>query len=676
MSPLSFSDSPLDPRYSSSPPPPSLRIAFPHGYTSDLAHSGGRRTSAGYSESLESRPHPVCVAQADEALLIQMNNVSYALLRCQVEHLMEEVQALEIRLAEKSKFCEDLISRIPQLLGMPPLPDAQLNAPDGRPQCHLCRPVLGLGMNYPTPPSRPPNVQFKYWTWNDYTSNPPPKEFSKLGQHSMDENRGQLFIEDKHGDVISGPVAKDIRDTLHSLVHSLIWCGQAASNQDNLMFEARVFIHVMLGRRFPFLLLCDGGMWKINVLIKQMYHGFAHTHIKPLTNSSNPPKDEEVELPLQDSILDMTGMLKKRTHRGSSATPAANSRPGKVARVAPPLQLMVTTFDNNFSPILLNDRPAPTPPMLVDPVHTPTLSSPFINSWAMSAHDSPPVQVAPPVQVSPPAQASPPAQVSPPTHALSAHTPPPLSARDFLPAQAPSAHNSPPPAQAPSTRNSPPPAQGSSAHNSPLPAQAPPARNSPPSALALSTDSSPPSPSISGCILVPQPFSTSATSLLLRLAHPDAPSQAAPPSPPHPTDATGPTSPSPDVGFNLRPAGRAPSEDTASAGVASTATAAPAGRHTTRNKSGAGRASSSYKADVISERNLYLRRVLERDPDISITDFTKAYQALSSDERLALREVCKKERTQRIANKKVCIVCYGGSISKPGAPHVRVDRPI
>ena len=61
--------------------------------------------------------------------------------------------------------------------------------------------------------------------------------------------------------------------------YSLVWSGQATSQSQKLSHEGRVFIHTALSRHFPFLLLCQGGQWKINELIIQNYSSFAKMHL-------------------------------------------------------------------------------------------------------------------------------------------------------------------------------------------------------------------------------------------------------------------------------------------------------------------------------------------------------------------------------------------------------------
>ncbi|KAI0801484.1 hypothetical protein C8Q74DRAFT_1365079 [Fomes fomentarius] len=106
------------------------------------------------------------------------------------------------------------------------------------------------------------------------------KALTTEGFHDGFKNIMQLFVEDENGNAVEGTEAKEIRETLWSLLHSLVWTGQAAATYNTLSYEVEVYIHVMLSRHWPLLLFCEYGTWKINLLIKQMLSGFASTHIK------------------------------------------------------------------------------------------------------------------------------------------------------------------------------------------------------------------------------------------------------------------------------------------------------------------------------------------------------------------------------------------------------------
>ncbi|RDX46346.1 hypothetical protein OH76DRAFT_1485590 [Lentinus brumalis] len=225
--------------------------------------------------------HLSCIVQADHDQLTRSRNVAYALARQQIEGLACDLARVQGEAEAYRRAFDELISKVPQLLGMPQTPAAQASFEPPSPSCTCVRQVvLGFNWDYPQAPAHPPTgILLKFWAKEKYDERPI-KE-SRGGQHGRKNNVGQDWIEDEAGKMISGIVAKNLRDMLSALLHSIVWSGQAGEKSAKLPHEARVYIHVILARQFPFLLLCDDGKWKINELIVQMYSTFASTHIKP-----------------------------------------------------------------------------------------------------------------------------------------------------------------------------------------------------------------------------------------------------------------------------------------------------------------------------------------------------------------------------------------------------------
>ncbi|KAI0366773.1 hypothetical protein BV20DRAFT_1055428 [Pilatotrama ljubarskyi] len=324
---------------------------FPKGNsTSELYESHGSRSN----QSSRTMPfqdisddgtvlgqHIVCVSRASEERLLSTGNVAYTLAKDKIKVLTHELHTLRIEANMQRKLYEELVSKVPQLLGMVSNVDHDsLEAMAVSSVVHG-RVVLGLGWVYPQPRTQPEGVTFRYWYASDYKERP--NKGGKQGQHDNSVNVAQRFVEDEQGQPVSGTVAKDIREMLRSLLHSLVWSGQAAASQDHLPHEARVYIHVSLSRRFPFLLLCDGGGWKINALIKQMYHGFSGHHIKATATSH--AKNELLDsadsdrrlLRLKFSTPGPSGESPKRARQSSLGADLSsnNMKPSKMPRVSP-----------------------------------------------------------------------------------------------------------------------------------------------------------------------------------------------------------------------------------------------------------------------------------------------------------------------------------------------------
>ncbi|KAI9059532.1 hypothetical protein FKP32DRAFT_1605950 [Trametes sanguinea] len=213
-------------------------------YSDDLT-SRSASLQAGHSDtgimgSIE--PHVLCVAEATESLLLRAGNIPYAIAKQQTTLLSRQIDTLQA-----DKLYNDLVLKIPQLLGMdagtlasgPALSGtaAAQGGPGNTPaQAKHCI-VLGLGWTYPQVREMPTGVVFKYWFASAYKERP--KKGGKQGPHDEKLNIAQLFVEDEDGYSVSGTVAKDMREMLRSLLHSLVWSGQAAPLQDQLSHEAQ-----------------------------------------------------------------------------------------------------------------------------------------------------------------------------------------------------------------------------------------------------------------------------------------------------------------------------------------------------------------------------------------------------------------------------------------------------
>ncbi|OJT02480.1 hypothetical protein TRAPUB_6987 [Trametes pubescens] len=80
----------------------------------------------------------------------------------------------------------------------------------------------------------------------------------------------------------------------------------------------------------------------------------------------------------------------------------------------------------------------------------------------------------------------------------------------------------------------------------------------------------------------------------------------------------------------------------------SAATTASPKEGTRANKGGAIKAATRYKHDVISDKNLFIRRMSELDPDVLYANMPKAFENLTLNEREQLKQECVQERRQDI----------------------------
>ncbi|EIM79273.1 uncharacterized protein STEHIDRAFT_163799 [Stereum hirsutum FP-91666 SS1] len=155
--------------------------------------------------------------------------------------------------------------------------------------------VLGLGMKALTPPTRAECPDTRFWAisdWNSFTK--PAAQTKKGGNHSV------LYTE------LSHQQADDMRVCIYSLFLSLASTGQAPSQSGSLGHEALEYIHGNLATAFPPLLRCEGGHWKIDKLISQLYSNWwrdrGKKYIPPAGHDNLPlPKREASEAPMPET---------------------------------------------------------------------------------------------------------------------------------------------------------------------------------------------------------------------------------------------------------------------------------------------------------------------------------------------------------------------------------------
>lgn len=140
--------------------------------------------------------------------------------------------------------------------------------------------TLGLGMKFPAAREKPQDLVFKFWMKSSYTRREKGPSTRTRGQRGGDEeNINQTYIEEVlPGQLIavpvSGPVAAKTRDVAHHLCNSLLWSGQAAPTWGAVGFEAKAYVYNVLAEHFNFILYCEGGIWKMDMLMTQIYPVF------------------------------------------------------------------------------------------------------------------------------------------------------------------------------------------------------------------------------------------------------------------------------------------------------------------------------------------------------------------------------------------------------------------
>ncbi|TFY65490.1 hypothetical protein EVJ58_g1956 [Rhodofomes roseus] len=275
------------------------------------------------------------ISQADHDTLCRLQNSTYQARLQQIEHLnMEKTELLTYK-----KLYNDLITRIPPLIGLaqgtytaPSIPDAAVSAtapsrvPKAAPWASH-RVTLGLGLTMPAVPRIPSGIRYRTREdWNSAQKGKPAKQ----GPQPEGLNVAQRFIEEANGEPVSGYVAKEARLMLHSLLHSLLWSGQASPSAQTLGHEARVYLHVNLSARFPMLLYCEEGAWKIDYLISQLYPGFTKTYNTAAKRRSmkHEPMDTVTKIDAEADSEPEVGCVVPTKRSADTQDTAASAPPG------------------------------------------------------------------------------------------------------------------------------------------------------------------------------------------------------------------------------------------------------------------------------------------------------------------------------------------------------------
>ncbi|KAH9847330.1 hypothetical protein C2E23DRAFT_890022 [Lenzites betulinus] len=320
----------------------------------------------------------------------------------------------------------------------------------------------------------------------------------------------------------------------------------------------------MLSRRFPFLLLCDSGAWKINELIKQMYHSFKGSQAK---HSKAAPASVKAETMDSNGPFNVPVGSKKRERQGSLLSLEGSPVPAKSARrSAPPPEHANTDTEplqyTTSPPLSVSRGPcettAPTRLLLVGTAPSPSL--------APSADLDPPLTVP---------------TTCPEDNSTTATT------QVFVDGRSEAA--------ASTGEAAPPPGTG-----------------------IIKTDHA--------IVPVRKPFSTQTPRRSLRLMAGDPPTAGTHIPGPVPQVAT--TTQVSDLNIGATECSNPGMGTSSIAGAITTATSSKGRPH----KGTAVKAAMRYKPDVISDKNLFMRRMVERDPEVLYTDVLTAFDNLMSEE--------------------------------------------
>ncbi|THH16725.1 hypothetical protein EUX98_g9255 [Antrodiella citrinella] len=272
---------------------------------SRLRSSGSPMTPINMSRDVSSghhTPHASAISQADHAALVHCNNTTYIQCYRQAQELAAEKANLEKELEIVRNMYGQLVSGIQAQLTsgaaqVMVIDDANTTGSTSTSQTckHTVGTILGANLTLPPPLSAADFPHVQYWQRAAYEESR--KSAPKLGKgqkYPEDVNGSQLYIEDEFGTPVSGPVAKEMREAVSSLLFSLRSTGYEAPSAGTLTYEARTYLLFHLTQRYPYLRYCEAN-WKTTYLISQVHQNWKTTHNQAVPTARKPkiePKDE------------------------------------------------------------------------------------------------------------------------------------------------------------------------------------------------------------------------------------------------------------------------------------------------------------------------------------------------------------------------------------------------
>ncbi|KZV67517.1 hypothetical protein PENSPDRAFT_754861, partial [Peniophora sp. CONT] len=300
-----------------------------------------------------------------------MANQHYLSLYARFMESQENLRNKVADLGAVEKLNKLLLDKIPLVLASTP---AQ--------QDHTCcRRALGVGLE-----AWPKGVPLQEWkerypfmrlyTFLDWENNKPPP--GKKGNKAKDteEKHAQQWLEDELGIIVSNEVAADVRSYVWLLLDCLRAFGQTGDNYKGVDAMGRGYLYTNLVWRFPWICLCDNGIWKMNLLIASQFSNWLKSRLAsdaaaaaakgvpdaPYTLTSDDsfkPEAEEVQVPAEPAVPE--GI--------TSATPAPTTTPSPAT-------------------LALAPAPAPAPATLASAPATLVPAPASLPREASTAHDA------------------------------------------------------------------------------------------------------------------------------------------------------------------------------------------------------------------------------------------------------------------------------------------------
>lgn len=180
--------------------------------------------------------------------------------------------------------------------------------------------VLGDAFPWPKGYKREEIPRVKYFTLDDWNKH-------EQAEANKDTHDGQHFMEDENGTPVSGIVAADVRDKCDSLLTYIFRNGYGSASYKggtgSMVYPAVSYLYRHLTTQFPWLLLCDDGKWKTDLLVTQSFSLFARTYGFVVTKQEDEDVDadfdEDVDVD-EDEDEDEDEQTKKKRKRSESSS--------------------------------------------------------------------------------------------------------------------------------------------------------------------------------------------------------------------------------------------------------------------------------------------------------------------------------------------------------------------
>lgn len=144
---------------------------------------------------------------------------------------------------------------------------------------------LGHGMMMLLPMDRDNCGELLYWKKKEWENRDKDFRYARSEDDTDKKVPGYCESGAGQGVLISAQMWSDIRVVATSVILGLSRTGQTTKHAKDLSYEAKTYCNIVLGREFPCLRYCEGGRWKIILIISTVYSDLVKSHKPELIKS-------------------------------------------------------------------------------------------------------------------------------------------------------------------------------------------------------------------------------------------------------------------------------------------------------------------------------------------------------------------------------------------------------